>query len=206
MIKGCMVVGFTTTCCEFECYSQRGVLDITLYDKIYQWLMAGEWFSSVSSTNKSDCHNINEILLKVTSFHVFSVSLFWRWNDVHCFIYFIFRWHQVESIPNEGHTISVTFWYKVICFILEDRSILTFLNKQYAWYTLHLMKKCWVIYNLLNVFCQDTAWIATSCKLIPDGRWFFFRFWLISVLLNYLKIFFVYVFQHTCKRIFRATQ
>jgi hypothetical protein len=143
MIKGCMVVGFTTTCCEFECCSQRGVFDITLYDKIYQWLTAGEWFSSVSSTNKSDRHNINEILLKVAlntiilmidghqlnpSFHVYRVSLFWRWNDVHCFIYFIFRWHQVESIPNEGHTISVTFWYKVICCILEERNILTFLN------------------------------------------------------------------------------
>ncbi|VDI57843.1 hypoxia-inducible factor 1-alpha inhibitor (HIF hydroxylase), partial [Mytilus galloprovincialis] len=24
----------------------------------------------------------------------------------------IYWWHQVESIPNEGHTISVTFWYK----------------------------------------------------------------------------------------------
>jgi hypothetical protein len=86
------------------------------------------------------CYSLNEILLKVAlntiilmidghqlnpSFHVYRVSLFWRWNDVHCFIYFIFRWHQVESIPNEGHTISVTFWYKVICCILEERSILT---------------------------------------------------------------------------------
>ena len=47
----------------------RGVLDTTSCDKVCQWLAAGwPWFSSgtlVSSTNKTDCHNITEILLKV---------------------------------------------------------------------------------------------------------------------------------------------
>ena len=40
----------------------------TLCDKVCQWLEAGRWFSSgppVSSTNKTDCHNITEIMLKV---------------------------------------------------------------------------------------------------------------------------------------------
>jgi hypothetical protein len=39
----------------------------TLCDKVV-WLSAGLWFSPgapVSSTNKTDCHNIAEILLKV---------------------------------------------------------------------------------------------------------------------------------------------
>ena len=47
---------------------RRGVLDITLCDKVCQWLAAGRWFSrgtQVSSTNKTDHHDINEILLKV---------------------------------------------------------------------------------------------------------------------------------------------
>ena len=45
---------------------RRGVLYTTLYDKVCQWIAAGRWFfSSVSSTNKSDCHNIAQILLKV---------------------------------------------------------------------------------------------------------------------------------------------
>ena len=38
-------------------------------DRVYQRLVPGEWFSfgtQVSSTNKTDCHNITEILLKVT--------------------------------------------------------------------------------------------------------------------------------------------
>ena len=73
-----MVVGFTTTyaisayyqwCCEFEVRSGRGVLDTTLCDKVCQWLATGRWFSpgpTLSSTNKSDRHDIAEILLKVS--------------------------------------------------------------------------------------------------------------------------------------------
>jgi hypothetical protein len=40
----------------------------TLCDKVCQWLAAGRWFSPgtpVSSTNKTDGHDITEILLKV---------------------------------------------------------------------------------------------------------------------------------------------
>jgi hypothetical protein len=40
----------------------------TLCDKVCQWLATGLWFSpgpTVSPTNKTDCHNITEILLKV---------------------------------------------------------------------------------------------------------------------------------------------
>ena len=40
----------------------------TLYDQVCQWLVAGQWFSPgtpVSSTNKTDRHEIAEILLKV---------------------------------------------------------------------------------------------------------------------------------------------
>ena len=70
-----MVVGFTTTyaissyhhwCCEFESRSGRGVQHYFI--KFYQWLVTGRWFSPgppVSSTNKTDRHDITEILLKV---------------------------------------------------------------------------------------------------------------------------------------------
>jgi hypothetical protein len=49
-------------------YLWQGVLDITLYDKVCQWLVTGQWFSlgtPISSTNKTDSRNIAEILLKV---------------------------------------------------------------------------------------------------------------------------------------------
>ena len=47
---------------------QPGVLDTTICEKLFQLLTAGLWFSlgtSVSSTNKTNCHNITEILLRV---------------------------------------------------------------------------------------------------------------------------------------------
>ena len=42
---------------------------ITLCDKVCQWIATRVWFSSdtpVSSTNKTDRHNVNKILLKVS--------------------------------------------------------------------------------------------------------------------------------------------
>ena len=42
-----------------------GLLDTTLCDKVCQWLATGLWFSPVSSTNKTDRHDVTEILLKV---------------------------------------------------------------------------------------------------------------------------------------------
>jgi hypothetical protein len=47
---------------------RQGVLDSTLCDKVCQWLATDQWFSQVnqvSSTNKTDCHDLTEILLKV---------------------------------------------------------------------------------------------------------------------------------------------
>jgi hypothetical protein len=72
-----MVVGFRTTCaisayhhwsCVLEPRSWRDVLDTTLCDKVCQWLATGRWFSPgtlFSSTNKTDRHDITEIVLKV---------------------------------------------------------------------------------------------------------------------------------------------
>ena len=71
-----MVVGFTTIFAK-QCLSPlilwvripfgRGVLDTTLYDEDCQWLATGRWFSlgaPVSPNNKTDHHNIAEVLLK----------------------------------------------------------------------------------------------------------------------------------------------
>ena len=70
-----MIVGFTTTCAisayhhwcrEFESRSGRGVRHYVI--KFSQWLATDRWFSlgpPVSSTNKTDGHDITEILLKV---------------------------------------------------------------------------------------------------------------------------------------------
>jgi hypothetical protein len=72
-----MVVGFTATyaisvyhyhSCESESRLWRGVLDIALCQKVYQLLAAGQWFSPITpvySTNKTQRHDIAEILLNV---------------------------------------------------------------------------------------------------------------------------------------------
>jgi hypothetical protein len=64
------VVFFMFNClsCEFESRSWWGFLNTTLCDKVCQWLATGRWFSPgppVSTTNKTDCHDTTEILLKV---------------------------------------------------------------------------------------------------------------------------------------------
>jgi hypothetical protein len=44
------------------------VLDTTLCDKASQWLVTGQWFSSdtpISATNKTNRHDMTEVLLKV---------------------------------------------------------------------------------------------------------------------------------------------
>jgi hypothetical protein len=49
--------------------SSLGVLDTTLCDKVCQWFATGQWFSPsapVSFTNKTDNHDITEMLLNVT--------------------------------------------------------------------------------------------------------------------------------------------
>jgi hypothetical protein len=46
----------------------QGLLDTTLCDEVCQWFAASRWFSPdslVSSTSKTDYHDINEILLNV---------------------------------------------------------------------------------------------------------------------------------------------
>ena len=57
---------------EFEPCTWQGVLDIALCEKVCQWLATGRWFSPgtpVSYTNKTDCHDIIEILLKCIKHH-----------------------------------------------------------------------------------------------------------------------------------------
>jgi len=49
--------------------ARRGVLNTTLCDEVCQLLATGWWFSPgtpVTSTNKTDSHDITEISLKVT--------------------------------------------------------------------------------------------------------------------------------------------
>jgi hypothetical protein len=53
---------------SLKCRNMRCVLYTALCDKVCQWFATGQWFSPctpISSTNKTDRHDIAEILLKV---------------------------------------------------------------------------------------------------------------------------------------------
>jgi hypothetical protein len=69
---GCMVVGFITTGASSELWVRTPFMArctrynmIKSRDKVCQWLTTGRWFSPVSSTNKTNRHDITEIYLKV---------------------------------------------------------------------------------------------------------------------------------------------
>jgi hypothetical protein len=114
--RDCIVVGFTTTCvisayhlsCKFISCSWWGVLDTTLCDQVCQWLSSG---TPISSTNKTDSHNIIEILLKV-AFNTINQTLYYYWNkflwidrkrDVH--------WHLTSLVQYLIITSFVTFTF-----------------------------------------------------------------------------------------------
>ena len=79
------------------------LLDTTLCDKVYQWLATGRWYflgTPVSSTNKTDQHNITEILLKVASNTINQTLIYLRAKKLCRIIieikFYIKRW----SIPS----------------------------------------------------------------------------------------------------------
>ena len=106
-----MLVGFTTTCaistchhwsCEFE--SCSGEVYSTLCDKVCQWFTAGQWFSPgtlVSSTNKTDRHDVAEILFKmVLSTINQTISLLQIRNIKHLSKYYVLIPWYVKSTNN----------------------------------------------------------------------------------------------------------
>jgi hypothetical protein len=72
-------------------FTMQSVLETTLRDEVCQWLAAGRW---LSSTNKTDCHDITEILLKVA---LNTLTLpFPVYSDI--FFCLIGSWYRVQLI------------------------------------------------------------------------------------------------------------
>jgi len=64
--------------CRTAVTTEGSSVQVTLCDEVCQWLATGRWFSPgtpVSSTNKTDCHDITEILLKVA---LNTITLTWK--------------------------------------------------------------------------------------------------------------------------------
>jgi hypothetical protein len=81
----------------------RSILDTTLCDKGCQWLVAGRWFSPstpVFSTNKTDRHDITEILLKVVLNTITLTPLFLHNNNS----------NEINNVK-----VNATLWPKQLC-------------------------------------------------------------------------------------------
>jgi hypothetical protein len=111
---GTNVVEFTTTSayhhysCEFESRSWRGILDTKLCDKVCQWLAKGRWFSpgtTISTTNKTDRHDITEIVLKVT---LNTIKKFDSRNTT------VWNTNKNVDIKFSAHECTTSFWNNFI--------------------------------------------------------------------------------------------
>jgi hypothetical protein len=74
---------------------RRGVCDKILCDQVYQWVATGRWFSPgppVSSINKSDRHDLTEILLKVA---LSIITLTIEYPDRNCTLPSLISYHPL---------------------------------------------------------------------------------------------------------------
>ena len=115
----------------------RGVLYTTLRNNVCQWLTTDLWFSPgtpVSSTNKTDFHNITEILLKVV-LNTITLSLCSGHNMQVPYMYMYVEQstldkHWFKKYHGEN-TFKKTIWngWNVICYVLFCVLILQFFYK-----------------------------------------------------------------------------
>jgi hypothetical protein len=107
---------------------RRGVLHTTFCDEVCQWIVATRWLSPgtlVSSTNKTDRHDITEILLKVALSTIIlksppspSTPLLNYWSlIIHCYRrqYCIF-WTVIPQSINTYHCIQSSSCYHFVVY------------------------------------------------------------------------------------------
>ena len=112
---------------ELESCLWRGVLDTALSDEVCQWLSGGRWSSPstpVSSTNKTDRHDIPDILMKValnsititvTQFiKVLYIMQYITMNKMHIYENKrIFLVNTVKGCFHTGELLCVCSWWTI---------------------------------------------------------------------------------------------
>ena len=115
-----MVIGLTTTCvisiyhhwiCEFEQRSWRGVHNATICDNVQQWVSPR---NPVSSTNKTDLHDIAEIVFNVAVSTITKpVSFIWKRKPWNLKERIQFDWNNNELIQKLILTLFDKIWLKI---------------------------------------------------------------------------------------------
>jgi hypothetical protein len=110
----------------------------TLCDKVCQWLATGQWFSPgppVSSTNKTDRHDITEILLKVafdTIKQTIAIS-----TEIICILFKSIPFSLLQLAPIQniwcfllGHHLFIIYIFFTFCKIVVWREVTLRKKKQ----------------------------------------------------------------------------
>ena len=83
-----------------------------------QWLVTGRWFSSgtpVSSTNKTDSHDITEILLKVALNTINQPYCLWIRNLYFKFVLVVYEWKKNQNfLLFVERRITITSHYAIV--------------------------------------------------------------------------------------------
>ena len=96
---------------------RRSVLDTTLCDEVCQWLATGWLFSPVFSTNKTDRHNITEILMKVALNIITLTPVLYMCVCVCVCVIIVYRKMSKFSAISwrEQFTFSMKWWWGPLC-------------------------------------------------------------------------------------------
>jgi hypothetical protein len=124
----------------------RGVLDTTLFDEVCQWLATGRWFTPgtpVSSINKTDCHDIAKMLLKV-AFNTINLNILFAIVFTFLYDWLELKWKkQISHCRNSSKTQTKnhrkrTKWIPLTHIQMYTRP-LTFMS----WYR-HFNESVWI--------------------------------------------------------------
>jgi hypothetical protein len=107
-------------------------------DKVCHWLAIGRWFSlgtTVSSTNKTDCHDITEILMLNTITLTPLIYILIRSEDLYVYIYsyiLYYRYLYKSLIKNSWtclQTMNKYYWYLYNCCVeMLFNKLVTYVN------------------------------------------------------------------------------
>ena len=111
--------------CEIKSRSRRGVLDMTLCDKVCQWAVTGLWCSPgtpVSFTNKTHHNDIAEILWKVT---LNTIALALKWTNPNKNTFLIVCFTKIRCIMYTIQEYSVLYYYHyyILIFMFITRTL-----------------------------------------------------------------------------------
>jgi hypothetical protein len=159
---------------KFDTKNRRGVLDTALYDKVCQWHAAGRWFSPdtpVSSTNKTDCHdiswNIVESGIKHQNPNPSIISCFNQCDIVPLYEVHVFRfespWYswKIAELALSNHSLThSSYMFKYI----ENFAQNIYFTLPLDWCRWGHSRKCY-----WEVLWQDHTFPARSC--MAPVRW-----------------------------------